>query len=67
MNRNFEKVRKYYDDYDELKDQVKKHVYRILYTDREHLKKKNCFNERRCANKLYQQHFDKKMIFARCR
>ena len=66
MSQKIKKVREYRNDYRELKRQIKKHVYRISYTDRKHLKKKNRFDERRCADKLYQQHFNKKMTSARC-
>ena len=40
---------------------------RISRTDRKHLKKKNRLNERRCADKLYQQRSDEKMTSARRR
>ena len=54
MSRKIKKAREYCDDYRELKKQIKKHVYRTSCTDREHLKKKNCLDERKCADKLYQ-------------
>ena len=54
MNRKIKKTRKYYDDYRESKKQIKKYIYRVSYTDREHLKKKNRLDERKCADKLYQ-------------
>ena len=66
MSRKIKKVREYRDDYRELKKQAKKYIYRVSRTDREHLKKENCFNERRCANKLYQRRFNEKMMFAKC-
>ena len=53
MSRKIKRVREYRDGYLESKKQIKKHVCRVSHTDREHLKKKNCFNERECANKLY--------------
>ena len=65
MNRKIKRICKYCDDYDELKKQIKKYVYRVLYIDRKHLKKKNCFNERECADKLYQQRFNTKISFAK--
>ena len=65
MSRKIKEAREYHDVYHESKKQVKKHVCRVSYTDREHLKKKNCFNERKCADKLYQQRFDKKITSAR--
>ena len=40
---------------------------RVSRTDREHLKKKNRFDERECADKLYQRRFDKEMTFAKRR
>ena len=40
---------------------------RASRTDREHLKKKNRFDERECADKLYQRRFDEKMTFAKRR
>ena len=54
MNRKIKETREYRDDYCESKRQIKKYVYRASRTDREHLKKKNCFDKRKCANKLYQ-------------
>ena len=65
MNRKTKEVREYRDDYRESKKQVKRHVCRASHTDREHLKKKDRPNERGCADKLYQQRFDKKMTFVR--
>ena len=38
---------------------------RASRTNRKHLKKKNHFDERRCANKLYQRHFDEEITSAR--
>ena len=67
MSRKIKKIREYYNDYRESKKQVKRHVYRVSRTDRKHLKKKDRFDEQKCANKLYQQRFDKKMIFAKHR
>ena len=52
MNRKIKKTREYRDGYRESKRQIKKHVYRTSYTDRKHLKKDR-FDERRCADKLY--------------
>ena len=40
---------------------------RASCTGREHLKKKNRLDERKCADKLYQRRFDKKMTFAKHR
>ena len=54
MNRKIKEAREYRDDYRESKKQVKKHMCRTSHTDREHLKKKNRFDERGCADKLYQ-------------
>ena len=54
MSQKIKKIREYCDDYRESKKQIKKHVYRTSYTDRKYLKKKNHFNKRRCADKLYQ-------------
>ena len=65
MNRKIKEAREYRDDYRELKEQVKKHVCRTSHTDRKHLKKKNRFDERGCADKLYQRRLDEKMTFAR--
>ena len=67
MNRKIKKIREYRDDYRGSKRQVKKHMCRTLYTNRKHLKKKNRFDERECANKLYQRRFDEKMMSARRR
>ena len=54
MNRKIKKTREYRDDYRGPKKQVKRHVCRASRTGREHLKKKNRLDERRCADKLYQ-------------
>ena len=54
MSREIKEVCKYCDDYCELKEQTKNHVYRISCTDQNHLKKKDRFNEQEYANKLYQ-------------
>ena len=67
MNRKIKRVREYRDDYRESKKQIKKHVCRASRTDRKHLKKKNRLDERECADKLYQQRFDEKMMSARRR
>ena len=57
MNRKIRKVCEYRDYYCKSKKQVKNSMYETSYTDRKHLKKKNRFEERRCADKLYQRHF----------
>ena len=67
MSRKIKKVREYCDDYRELKKQIKKHVCRASRTDRKHLKKKDRFDERKCADKLYQRRFDEEMTSARRR
>ena len=67
MNRKIKEAREYRDNYRESKKQVKKHVCRASRTDRKHLKKKNRFDERRCADKLYQQHSNEKMTFVKRR
>ena len=67
MNRKIKKTREYRNDYRESKKQVKKHMYRTSYIDRKYLKKKDRFNERKCANKLYQRRSNKKTTFARRR
>ena len=67
MNRKIKEVREYRDDYRGSKEQIKKHVCRASRTDREHLKKKDRFDERECADKLYQCRSDKKMTSARRR
>ena len=67
MSRKTKEAREYRNDYRKSKEQVKKHVCRVSCTDRKHLKKKDRFNERRCADKLYQQCFDKKMTSAKRR
>ena len=67
MSRKIKEAREYYDDYRESKEQVKRHVCRASYTDREHLKKKDRFDERGCADKLYQRRFNEKMTSARRR
>ena len=66
MNRKIKRACEYHNDYRESKKQVKKHVCRTLCTDREHLKKKDRFNERKCADKLYQRRFNEKITSARC-
>ena len=66
MSRKTKKTREYRDDYRELKKQVKKHVCRVSRINREHLRKKDCFNKRECANKLYQRRFDKEMTSVKC-
>ena len=65
MNRKIKETREYRDDYRESKKQIKKYVCRASHTDRKHLKKKNHFDERECANKLYQQRFNKKITSAK--
>ena len=65
MNRKIKRVREYRDDYRESKKQIKQYMCRISRTARKHLKKKDRFDERKCANKLYQQRFDEKMTSAR--
>ena len=67
MNRKIKEVREYSDDYRGSKEQVKRHVCRTSRTDREHLKKKNRFDERECADKLYQRRLDEKMTSAKRR
>ena len=67
MNRKIKKTREYRDDYDGPKEQAKKYVCRASRTGREHLKKKNRLDERRCANKSYQRRSDEKMTFAKRR
>ena len=67
MSRKTKRAREYRDDYRESKKQVKRHVCRASYTDRKHLKKKNRFDERKCADKLYQRRSDEKMTLARRR
>ena len=67
MKRKIKNIREYRDDYRGPKKQVKKYICRISCTDRKHLKKKHRFNERECANKLYQQCFDKEMTSAKRR
>ena len=42
-------------------------MYQISRTNRKHLKKKNRFDERECADKLYQRRFNEKIIFAKHR
>ena len=65
MNRKIKKAREYRDDYREPKKQVKKYVCQVSRTDREHLKKKNRFDERECTDKLYQWRFNEKITFAK--
>ena len=67
MNRKIKKIREYRDDYRESKKQIKRHVYQVSCINREHLKKKNRFNERGCADKLYQRRFDEEIMFTRRR
>ena len=67
MNRKIKKVREYCDDYRESKRQIKRHECRASHTGRKHLKKKNCFDERKYVNKLYQRRFDEEMTSARRR
>ena len=67
MSRKIKKIREYHDDYRGPKRQAKRHICRASRTDREHLKKKDRFDERKCADKLYQQCFDKKITSARRR
>ena len=67
MNRKIKEIREYRDDYRGSKKQIKRHMCRASRTDREHLKKKDRFDERECADKLYQRHFNKKMTSARHR
>ena len=67
MNRKIKETREYRDDYRESKRQIKKHSCRVSCTNQEYLKKKNHFNERECANKLYQRRFNEKMTFTKHR
>ena len=67
MSRKIKKAREYRDGYRESKKQIKRHVCRASRTGREHLKKKNRFDERECADKLYQRFSDEKMTSARRR
>ena len=67
MSRKIKKTCEYRDNYRESKKQVKKHMCRASYTDRKYLKKKNCLDERRCADKLYQRRFDEEMTFVKYR
>ena len=67
MSRKTKKTREYRDDYRESKKQIKRHVCRVSRTNREHLKKKNRLNGRKCADKLYQRRSDKEMTSARRR
>ena len=54
MSRKIKNTCEYRDDYRETKKQMKKYIYRVSYTDREHLKKKDRLNKRKCADELYQ-------------
>ena len=67
MNRKIKKAREYCNDYRESKKQAKKHMCRVSRTDREHLKKKNCFDKRGYADKMYQQCFNEKITSAKHR
>ena len=49
------------------RSKLKKHVCRASRTSRKHLKKKNRFDERECANKLYQRRSDEEMTSAKRR
>ena len=40
-----------------------KNIYIEFHVQIERIKKKNRFDERKCADKLYQRHFNKKMTF----
>ena len=51
--------------YRESKKQIKKHVCRVLYMNRKYLTKKNRFDEREYADKLYQQCFNEKIKSAK--
>ena len=53
MNRKIKKAREYRDDYCESKKQIKKYIYQASCINREYLKKKNRFDERKCIDKLY--------------
>ena len=65
--RKIKKTCKYRDYYRELKEQAEKHMCRVLYINRKHLKKKNHFDERKCTNKLHQRRFNEKITIAKCR
>ena len=52
MSRKIKEIREYRDDYHKSKKQIKRYMYRILYTYREHLRKKR-LDERKCVDKLY--------------
>ena len=67
MSRKIKRAREYRDDYRGSKKQVKRYVCRASRTDREHLKKKDRLDERKCVDKLYQRYFDEEMTFARRR
>ena len=67
MSRKIKKTREYCDGYRKSKEQVKRHMCRTLYTNRKHLKKKNRLNEQKCADKLYQQRFDKEITSVKYR
>ena len=67
MSRKIKETREYRDDYRESKKQIKRHVCRASRTNRKHLKKKDRFDERGCADKLYQRRSDKEMTFAKRR
>ena len=65
MNQKIRKTHEYRDDYRKLKEQVKRHVCRASSTDREYLKKKNRFDKRECADKLYQRCSDEEIMSAK--
>ena len=67
MNRKIKKICEYRDDYCNSKKQVKRHMCRISCTDRKLSKKKNHFDERKYADKLYQRRFDKEIKSAKRR
>ena len=67
MSRKIKEVHEYRDDYRKLKKQVKRHVCRASHTDRKHLKKKDRFDERECADKLYQRCSDEEITSAKRR
>ena len=45
MSQKIKETCKYYNDYRKLKEQVKRHMCRTSRTNREHLKKKDRFDE----------------------
>ena len=65
MSRKIKKICEYRDDYRGSKKQVKKHVCRVSHIGRKHLKKKDRFNKRECANKFYQRRFNEEMTSAK--